>query len=596
MGLINGNKSLLLNQIKNNPAQATADQIANLLNTYEDLYITDFKGIIEDFVYNEVLDLKRDPREKSLWADIEAANRHLDTAEEVKNAMHITSDYINRYPTAPNISEAQSLMSKYPQIMAEIIEREAWKQLDKANYSALRNYMLRYPESVHLEEIDDLMWDITQKVLNVSNLNRYLADWPSGRHAYEATQIQEELNKWGEVKYSGDIFVVKEFLDSHQDSLLKNEINSQFYVLKDTELKQMKENPSDYSKDDVIRYIDAGIFKKYELIDAELMTDDSWDRLSIDREYLPNIQNYQTENPDIMAPGDSTDIYLFGTPGTGKTCLLMGLTGANGAGYSLDMKSDGGPYAAALQQYVNEGITPGRTFGRFVTTISGDVYDEDRRGNSVTHHINLVEMSGEEFALRIADGMGVSLANMGTGATNLMANDNRKVFFIIVDATKPKVKVEYLQDVYDDEGNLVDQIIRKRYVSQLDIMNKFVSLFTNPQNAEIMEKVDAIHFVVTKADMLGDHNERIDKARNLLLTTYKGPVTQLKEFCKNTKRINYSSEYAPHVFTFSLGKFYLGDIFDFDDTEVLKIVDTIRTITAGEKQETWWDKFKKKLG
>ena len=358
----------------------------------------------------------------------------------------------------------------------------------------------------------------------------------------------------------------------------------------------MRANPSEYTKQDVDRLIEADIFKHWELIDEELMTEESWERLQLDRDALPDLQALQREDPNIQAPEESTDIYLFGTPGTGKTCLLMGLVGANGSGYTMNMRKNGGPYAAALQQYVHEGITTGHTYGTFVTVISGEVTEKTKRGNVVDHHINLVEMSGEEFALRIADNKEVSLANMGTGVTNLLQNKNRKVFFIIVDPTKPRLKIEYLENVRDTEGNLIGQNVRKKYINQLDIMNKFVSLFELPENQDVMSKVDAIHFVVTKADMLGNGATRLEKARELLLSTYQGPVEQLKNYCRKTKRINYSTNYRPQVFTFSLGRFYLGDIFDFDKTETLQIVDTIRMVTSGTREMSWWDKFMKMIG
>ena len=199
-------------------------------------------------------------------------------------------------------------------------------------------------------------------------------------------------------------------------------------------------------------------------------------------------------------------------------------------------------------------------------------------------------MSGEEFALHIADNQDVSLADMGTGATNLLRNDNRKVFFIIVDSTKDSVKFNYMEQVRDADGNIIEDRIRKRYISQLDILNKFVSLFTLPENADIMRRVDAIHFIVTKADMLGDYATRKELARDLLHEKYRGPVQNLKNFCQQSKTINAGTKYAPQVFTFSLGKFYLGDVFDFDNQETLDIIEAIRVITQGKKETTWWDK------
>lgn len=593
MARLNANKQLLLNQVKNQP-NIPLQQLVNLIKQYEDLTPQDFQGYISDVLYNQLLEMGRDPNEADLWNKIQSAPTS--TLAEVQDAQRLVSTYMTQYPQGPQINDMPAIMERLERRMRELMEEQEWKALEKGNYNALRKYRLKYPNSVHLEEIDDLMWVNIRNAVSEPNLRRYLSDWPSGRHSDEANQALGEIGEWERVKRSNDLFLVDDYRDNHPDSLFKHEVESKFYELRDEELKKMKANPSEYTKNDVDRLIEADIFKHWELIDEELMTEESWDRLKLDRDALPDLQSLQVEDPNIQAPEGCTDIYLFGTPGTGKTCLLMGLVGANGSGYTMNMRKNGGPYAAALQQYVHEGITTGHTYGTFVTVISGEVTEKTKRGNVVDHRINLVEMSGEEFALRIADNKEVSLANMGTGATNLLQNNNRKVFFIIVDPTKLRLKIEYLDKVRDAEGNLIGQNVRKKYINQLDIMNKFVSLFELPENQDIMRKVDAIHFVVTKADMLGDATTRLDKARELLLSTYQGPVEQLKNYCRKTKRINYSTSYRPQVFTFSLGRFYLGDIFDFDKTETLQIVDTIRMVTSGTRETSWWNKFMKAIG
>ena len=366
----------------------------------------------------------------------------------------------------------------------------------------------------------------------------------------------------------------------------------------------MKKNPADYSLEIINELMESNVFSKYELIDEGLMTEESYEALSsLEREAFINIQELQVEDPDIEAPAECTDIYLFGTPGPGKTCLLMGLAKTNGKGYTLNMKEAGGPYASALQEYVNAGITPGRTFGQFVTVIHGTIRNEIKERKLfrstvkvVNHPINLVEMSGEEFAFRIAENKSVSLADMGTGATNLLRNKNRKVFFIIVDCSGDRIKVEKMEDVIRD-GEVVDQRLRKRYVSQLDILNKFVGLFSIKENQEIMKNVDSIHFVVTKSDLLGDNPaDREAKAVELLRDMYLGPVESLKQYCRESKRINYSSDFIPHVFAFSLGNFYLGDIFTFQERDTLEIVKAMRAVTCGVKEESFIDVLKKKLG
>lgn len=610
------NKVTLLAQVQKQPNIDVA-QLIKLIQTYDDLDIYDFKGYVSDLIYNDLLTQSRDPQELASWNNIK--NAPTSTPEEIQNVQRQIASYIQHFPTSPSIDEANRMMNDLQLALNEAIrksqeaeaakrEQNDWDRLERGNYTALLTYRSKYPESIHLSEIDDLCWKNTKAVINVHTLNRYLNDWPLGIHAQEASEALSTIGEWERVKRTGDLFVVDDYRDSNPSSPFKNEIDSVYYTLCDKELQKMKDNPSEYSKDDVEKLLAADIFSQWQLMDEGLITEESWETLLLDRDLFPNIQEFQVEDANIQAPKDCTDVYLFGTPGTGKTCLLMGLTGANGKmykkpeapnrsiSYTLNMKSAGGPYASALQQYVNAGITPGRTFGKFVTTINGQINEKDNKGNVLSHKINLVEMSGEEFALRIADGKEVSLSNMGTGATNLLSNNNKKVFFIIVDSTKDMVKVEYVEQVKDAEGNIIDERIRKKYISQLDILNKFVSLFTLEENAEIMKKVDAIHFVVTKADYLGSANERKLKARDLLLSKYTGPVEMLKTYCDETKRINYSTKYRPQVFTFSLGKFYLGDVFSFDPSETLQIVNTISTVTGAIRPKTFLDRLRETLG
>lgn len=598
-------KQLLLNQVKNQPGIALS-QLVSLIANYDDLNIVDFKGYVSDIIYEQLADAARDSNERQMWEAILAAP--LDTPQLVQDAQRLLSTYISRYPAGPKVVEAQEKSNEFQTILAQLIEKnrreeaarreqQDWNELDRGNYTKLRAYKQRYPDSVHKHELDELMWITTRAAgFTDQNLRRYLSDWPAGLHSAEATDALMEMPVWNEIRHSRDIFKVVDYRDSHPESVFKNEVDSLYYELRDEMLKRMKESPTKFSKEDIQRITNANIFKYWELMDEDLITKESWEVLfGTDRDLFPNIADYQIEDPNISAPEGCTDIFLFGTPGTGKTCLLMGLTAANGNGYTLNMKTHGGAYAAALQQYANAGITTGHTYGTFVTVINGDV-DEIVKGDKiVSHRINLVEMSGEEFAVRIADNREVSLSNMGTGATNLLKNDNKKVFFIIVDASNPIITFSYLEDIKNADGHVVEQRVRKKYINQLDILNKFVSLFELPENQEIMKKVDAIHFVVTKADMLGERGERLKKAHDLLLDTYKGPVTQLKKYCLKSKRINFSTKYRPQVFTFSLGKFYLGDVFQFDKEETLKIVDTIRIVTSGLKEKTWWDKFKESI-
>ena len=602
MPVLGNNKATLLAQVDKQPA-IDLQKLVQLINTYEDLKVDDFRGHVSDYLFGQLREAWRNPQELEAWNRIVEAPRN--DPQGVQEVQRLITGYIQTFPDSPKLDEAQQMLEQLRREIVGLREKQEWDKLDKGNYSAMAEYKNKYPQSVHLEELEDLMWGQTKIVMTAPNISRYLNDWPNGLHAAEANKAIAGIDEWENIKHYNEedkIFRVDDFVDNNPASPFIHEAKSLYYRLRDEELKRMKANPSEFSKDYVEKILAANIFSQYELIDEGLMTDASWETLHCDRDLFPNIQDYQVEDPNIQAAPGCTDIYLFGTPGTGKTCLLMGLSGANGAmdelgqSYTINSKLQGGPYASALQEYVQAGITPGRTYGKFVTTINGLVTQAGRRGKMIEHRINLVEMSGEEFALRIADNREVSLSDMGTGATNLLRNDNRKVFFIIVDASKEMVKVDYIEQVKDADGNIVDERIRKKYINQMTILDKFISLFELPENQKIMSKVDAIHFVVTKADTLGAPAERREKARNLLLEKYPGPVQKLKLYCNRTRRINLTTHYRPQVYTFSLGRFYLGDVFDFDKNETMAIIETIREVTGGEKEKTWLDSFKKFLG
>ena len=573
---------------------------------------------LKETLQNGILQKEKDEKEleaNSIYISLETLPRN--TESEMQSAIARLETFVSSYSESRCAADARTLISdmkcrlellkrqraeaaaaeaKRKEEEAIRREQEEWTKVDKDNYEALLAYRMRYAESVHLDEIDECMWKTVLADMNAGNIGRYINDWPNGKHIDDARDAMSSIEEWTEAKRSGDIFKISAYRHTHPNSMFKLDVDTMYYKLRLNELENMKESPYSYTKEDLQRFFDADVFNFYELKDEGLITEKSWEILKLDRELFPDIQSLQMENPEIATQEGCTDIYFWGTPGTGKTCLLMGLAGANGKGYSLNMKMAGGSYASALQQYVNAGVTPGRTFGNFVTTINGHVEETDKKGHVIDHKVNLVEMSGEEFAIRIADGDGVSLANMGTGVTNMLRNSNRKAFFIIVDCTCDMVNFKYVEKVKDANGNVVDERIRKRYISQLDALNKFVSMFELDANQEIMKNVEAIHFIVTKADTLGNENDRQIKACELLRDRYAGPVESLKSYCRRTQRINASTEYKPRVFTFSLGKFYLGDVFSFDNAETLQIVQAVRSVTSGYREKTWVDKLKGWIG
>lgn len=621
MAVLGAQKAMLLNQVKNQPG-FTVEKLKSFVDKFEDVKPEDFAPVIDSNMLQQLIDACRDPHELALWQSINDAPRLNSSA--IQEVQKLVAAYIQQYPGGPKIEQVKALDAELAiqldkaienerlQAEAEIRRKQAeemakkeqadWDVVDKNNYQALLAYRVKYPMSAHLDEIDDFMWAITAGELNGMTLTRYLNDWPNGRNAAKARSAMTEAQDWEKVRNTEDLEKINKFRYEHPGSQFSEEAERTFTKLRSKKLAQMQISPTSFSKEEALNLVNSGIFTKNELINAGVVSEKSWEAMHLNRSTFPDIQQLMANIPEITAQKDCTDIYLFGTPGTGKTCLLMGLAHADGTqdekgqAYTLNMKINGGKYASALQQYVKAGLTPGRTSGNYISTIHANVSEKDKKGRFIDHPINFVEMSGEEFAIRISDGDAVAFEDMGTGATQLLRNDNRKVFFIIVDSGDDKVPFSYEKKIKDINGNVVGQEIVNTFISQLDILNKFMGLIDQKENKAIMDKVDAIHFVVTKADRLGNHVERKERARELLLDKYSGPVERLKLYCRNSKRINATSNFKPQVFTFSLGNFYVGDVFAFDNTETLEIVDAIRTMTTAKREEGFVDKLRKILG
>ena len=377
-------------------------------------------------------------------------------------------------------------------------------------------------------------------------------------------------------KCSDDIFKVVAIQKKYSDSPLITEIDALYNKLCHHELERMKHNPGDYKKDEIEQFIKAGIFTVSQLINEGLTTMESWEKLQMDRNLFPCLKDYQTRGTDLRHTEGSVDIFLFGTPGTGKTSLLMGLVGADGNGYTLDYNTASGRSAAALREYVSVGIFPNSSSSPFCTVIQGTAHF----GMEPTT-FNMVELPTYEFVHHIANNQEVSFDDMGIGANILLRNRNRKIFLIIVD---PCMKYMRFNPIDTDHG-IIENREHSLYISQSIILDKYISLFSHPENQGLMRYVDAIHIIVTKTDILGEGYSRMKNAHAHILNNYREFEWNLTSYCRRNN-INVGSNNRPQVFGFSLGKFYLGGVFDFYKYGIYSIIETMIYSASGYKSNS----------
>lgn len=596
MALTDLQRKQLIEKINNLPVKTILNYFLSGDITFSDVpeLLPERKAFIEEHINN-----MPNPTEQAEWNDISLMiqNSYADITHKELILQKLT-EYIGHWDSSrPNGNHVDEARNQYNIVLDQIkeltasVEDNDWNMVNQFDKQSLINHLNNYPQSAHKSEIDNAVWNLTNKE-SEEDIKDYIMLFPNGNNINQAYDLHNAIVIWNDVKNSEDIFIINNYLKNNPNTPYMFQGQALLISLKQREKKAMREHPDSYEAQRVLDIIREGIISENDLVREKVIT--------------PNIlatlknANLKRDLPDIKkaiagsiaeCKDGYTDVYFFGVPSTGKTCVLMGLSRSDSL--HINLASGGGDYASALQQHTDMGVTVERTPGSFVTTLEATISDYSEKG--VDHKVNLVEMSGEEFAFKIANNEDhiYTFEDMGTGATELLRNDNRKVFFLIIDPTTNIVRINReVQRGFDEMTGAPIIDIESCVVNQRTLIQRIVNIFENEGNAEIMKKVDSIHIIMTKADTIGNPVEREDRAYQIFQTNFGHHILQpLHKVCKEYN-INAYTQFHPKLYTFSLGTFYVGGLYEYEQTDSNRLVTAIRNSTHGLKQKTWWDRLK----
>lgn len=579
-----------------------ANIILEAIQMYTNLSLDDFpKMDTEKRNYIEAqLSLLPNPEEEKEWTAIMALKNECDEGHsDIERLKEKLSDYISNWekslPANNHVIEARQLQKEVDRVLNSR-EDEEWISVDIDNKTSLTEYLKKYPKTTHKYDIDNLFWEIISKDIvkkeNSDGIDEYRVYFPEGINLDKADKLEQELTHWLNIKHTDDIFLLNKYVKMNSKGLFIEKAIIKLRNLKNQEISKMKKDPSSYEVSTMFRFLSENIFSENELINHDVVTERVLETLRNPDilEDLPDI-NIAIEKSKPECKEGYTDIFFFGIPSTGKTCILMGLSRSNSI--HINTAHGGGEYASTLQQFIDVGLTVPQTNSGFVATLEATITDKTLDAH---HKINLVEMAGEDFAKKIAGNQDqiYDFESMGTGATELLKNNNKKVFFLIIDPTTNVIKYKRKEITgYDEEtGDPIYNLATIRCNQQI-LISKMIDLFAYKGNEEIMKKVDSIHIIITKADLLGDNIDRERNAINLFNAKYgEAVVERLAELSKEY-HINAQNNFRPKLYTFSLGNFYVGGVYEYDPTDSNRLVKAIRNSTGIVKKGTFWDKVKR---
>ena len=506
--------------------------------------------------------------------------------------------YIRKYEgTRPDGNHVDEAIAKRNEIK-DALQREAlakeedeWNTVDPFSMTSLIGHLNKYPMSAHHDEIDDKVWNIIDKE-SEQQLQDYKVLFPKGKYIEKAIAMLEALDEWMIVRNSGDISFVFQYIRKRPESPYIDKAYCLLMDLKHQEICRIRREPNRYDVSRLLYLVRFGIFTVDELISEGVMTENVWNTLnSIDvKNDLPDIYEAMKKSKVEYLEG-GIDVYFFGLPCTGKTCLLQGLSCTTSL--QVDLAASSGPYAEALRQYTDCGIVSPRTLDDSVTTLKTTIITDGH--TPIKYNVNFVEMSGHHILDMVEDNSEHSKEENNSDIANLLHNDNRKVFFLIIDPTINNIKLNREYDEYDEQTG--EKIHRLKYVvfNQKIFMQQIVNIFQDPANSDILRKVDSIHIIITKADTFGERLQRGEKALDYFNDHYGINVTQpLVDLCEKY-HINCNSNFRPKLFTFSLGKFYVGGLYEYDPIDSELLINTITAFEPPYRKKTFWSRLIEKI-
>lgn len=387
------------------------------------------------------------------------------------------------------------------------------------------------------------------------------------------SSLQQQMDSidnddWERARY-GNEFALSDYITKHPAGKYVSEAKQKIDILeqqrananaqKQTILNNIQLNPNSYPPAKIIEFLRNGICES-DLLNCNIP------QSAI--ENLPNIviPNLELGQTPTSIPTGFTEVYFWGTTGSGKTCALGAiLQMAKQKGYLNIATGSGYRYTHQLMNiFSDDGVAnnylPGPTPLEKTQYLPFTLKRPKEKG---TRSISLIELSGEIFKCFFDINAGQDLQSQSHVDTfkslkSFLKNNNRKIHFFFVD---------YNRENRPDGNGL----------TQSDYLSAASTYFKN--NKIFGKSTDAIFVVLTKSDLLRDESDncipyenRVEYAKKYLNeNNYQSFINTLKDICKK-ESINAG---VLTVEPFSLGKVYFQQICNFDGSSASNIVEIL---------------------
>ncbi len=501
------------------------------------------------------------------------------------------AEYLSVYPMGNHVDEAHHKMVE--------LEDAYWSYVrQNMSEDILRQYLKLYPTGVHCNEckeiLEDLPWLEACKKNTILGYITYGQNYPD-RHVEDVKhniKLLEDERDWEKAhKYYvefDDKKYVQEYLEQYSPQYAHKQLEyTGRYVEQairiitqvtpdDLIVKEIENDKNAYpvetnEREGIRNMVENGkiSWKKLEKVFSERQLDaiKTWNG----NQSLP-----KPEVPETLI-GDSTEVYIWGTKGTGKTCCLGAvLSSVKRQGIFIPQECRGYNYMIALSNLFASGDNsifslPPRTNLEDIAEMGMTLVDQKKR----EHNLTMIDIAGEVFS---------GVYKIGHCDENLILPQERRVIEQIQNYLKQKHNdtIHFFVVEYGGAYKNVKELEPDRiYVQQRDVLQNMTQYLK--KNKIFSSSTVGVYILVTKCDMIPCKREdRAEMAHDYVTEHYTAFYNELEKACID----NNISEFQ--TIAFSIGDVFAQELCEFDPEDTNKIVEELLGKTRARNKWTEW--------
>lgn len=474
-------------------------------------------------------------KRKTVKQKLETGDSDAWESAQKANSIDAVQNYLDAYPNGQFRNEARALKQQLQDVANKRVQESSidatWQCVDKSSKEALQEFVRNYPENLHASEATAL-------------INQILLDEIMGVDADSLVSLIKQ--------YQTD----KTLTPAQKDNNIISEIQryiKENRISKTDFLSKIQEDHNLLSAGIVKRLINSGDISVADLLSINI------DRLFIQKMYNgEGAQAFTRPEPLDKIHKQSTEVYFWGIPSSGKSCALGAILSVAASGtiaHSMDpdTASQGYGYMTKLINLFQNGQIGTLMEGTAVDSFYEMGFDlVDNEGK--IHPITCIDMAGELMRCMYKANANDPMSELDEKMLDTMTK-------VLISNRSTSRKIHFFVIEYGAEDRLYEGLPQRVYLDGALSYIKNTGIFRRD--------TDAIFIMITKADKVKNPSREIFS--HYINEKYKGFYNGLEQICID----NEINKGRVEKIAFSLGEVCFQNYCRFDSRPAENVVNLL---------------------